>query len=235
MRVLFVDDDHALCESIATALRRQGHLCQTAESGEQALALAMATPFDIIVLDVALPDIDGLEVLGLLKWEGIKVPVLLQSGLSSQDLAQRGAVLDDGDFLAKPFNIAQLIARMETVVARAGQDATPGSPKPEPELVGSGDSLLDPEGSHFEQDADSSDVDRRRHDRTAMFGAALIMVGDEPLPCVVLDVSAAGAALRLTEPDQQCPTLFTLEPLEGAPRRCEVRWRRGDTLGVEFV
>jgi len=59
--------------------------------------------------------------------------------------------------------------------------------------------------------------------------------GDEPIPCVILDISGGGAALRLTEPDQQCPTLFTLEPLEGAPRHCEVRWRRGDTLGVEFV
>lgn len=233
MRVLFVDDDHALCESIATALRRQGHPCQTAESGEQALALAMETPFDIIVLDVALPDMDGLEVFGLLKWEGIKVPVLLQSGLSSQDLAQRGAVLDDGDFLAKPFNIAQLIARMDTVVARAGKDAK--SRSPEPELVGSAASVLEPEESHCEQEAAGSGADQRRHERTAMFGAALIMVGDEPLPCVILDVSAGGAALRLTEPDQQCPTLFTLEPLEGAPRRCEVRWRRGDTLGVEFV
>ena len=45
----------------------------------------------------------------------------------------------------------------------------------------------------------------------------------------------AVAALRLTEPDQQCPTLFDLEPLDGPARRCEVRWRRGDTLGVEFV
>lgn len=233
MHVLFVDDDHALSESVATALRRQGYRCQTAESGEQALALAMEQPFDIIVLDIALPDIDGLEVLGLLKWEGVKVPVLLQSGLSGQDLAQRGAVLEDDEFLAKPFDIAQLIARMKTVVARAGTDAITRSP--EPELVGSEDGLLEPEESNFKQEAEGSGTEQRRHERTAMFGAALIMVGDEPLPCVILDVSAGGAALRLTESDQQCPTLFTLEPLEGAPRRCEVRWRRGDTLGVEFV
>ncbi len=233
MHVLFVDDDHALCESIAVALRRQGHHCETAESGEQALALAMEKSFDIIVLDVALPDIDGMEVLGLLKWEGIPVPVLLQSGLSGQDLAQRGAVLEDDQFLAKPFDVAQLITRMEAVVARAGTGATSSSP--EPDLVVSGDGAIESEGFHLGQDTEGVDTDRRRYDRTAMFGAALIMVGDEPLPCVILDVSDAGAALRLTEPDQQCPTLFTLEPLEGAPRRCEVRWRRGDTLGVEFV
>ncbi len=233
MHVLFVDDDHALSESVATALRRQGYRCETAESGEQALALAIEKSFDIIVLDVALPDIDGLEVLGLLKWEGINAPVLLQSGLTGQDLAQRGAVLDDDQFLAKPFNIEELIARMETVVARAGSEATFRSP--EPELVGTAAGPVEPDESHSARQSEDIEDERRRHERTAMFGAALIMVGDEPVPCVILDVSVGGAALRLTEPGQQCPTLFTLEPLEGDPRRCEVRWRRGDTLGVEFV
>jgi DNA-binding response OmpR family regulator len=233
MHVLFVDDDHALSESVAMALRQQGHSCQTAEFGEQALAFARESAFDIIVLDIALPDIDGFEVIQLLKWEGIEVPVLLESGLSSRDLAQQGAVLGVDEFIAKPFNIAELIARMETIVARARTETAARSP--EPALVEDDDAWPEADESHFDQEPEWPGVERRRHERTAMFGAALIMMGDEPIPCVILDISGGGAALRLTEPDQQCPTLFTLEPLEGAPRHCEVRWRRGDTLGVEFV
>jgi DNA-binding response OmpR family regulator len=206
------------------ALRQQGHSCQIAELGEQALAFARQTPYDIIVLDVNLPDIDGFEVIERLKWEGIKIPVLLESGLPSRDLASEGAVLGVDEFLAKPFNIAELIARMEKVVARAEQALAAGD-----------EGGREPEGEGPERAPESGGAEQRRHERTAMFGAALIMVGDEPIPCVILDVSTSGAALRLTEADQQCPTLFTLEPLNSAPRRCELRWRRDDTLGVEFV
>ncbi len=233
MHVLFIDDDHALGDAVAMALRQQGHSCQTAEFGEQALAFARETAYDIVVLDIALPDIDGFEVMQLLKWEGIEVPVLLESGLSSQDLAQQGALLGVDEFIAKPFNIAELIARMEAIVARARTEAAARSP--EPALVEADDAWSEADEGHSDQESGWNGVERRRHERTAMFGAALIMMGDEPIPCVILDISGGGAALRLTEPDQQCPTLFTLEPLEGSPRHCEVRWRRGDTLGVEFI
>ena len=146
---------------------------------------------------------------------------------------RQGAVLGVDEFIAKPFNIDELIARMETIVARAGSKAA--ARPPEPALVEGEDAWSEAEEDHSDQERGWNGVDRRRHERTAMFGAALIMMGDEPIPCVILDISGGGAALRLTEQDQQCPTLFTLEPLDGAPRHCEVRWRRGDTLGVEFV
>ena len=54
------------------------------------------------------------------------------------------------------------------------------------------------------------------------------------IPCVILDISERGGALRITDPDQPCPTLFTLKPLDGPERLCEVRWRRGDRIGIEL-
>jgi DNA-binding response OmpR family regulator len=227
MHVLFVDDDHALSQSVAMAFRNRGHTCQIAELGEQAVKLDGA--YDIIVLDVALPDIDGFEVIQLLKWEGVKIPVLLESGLSGRDLEAEAAVLGVDEFIAKPFNMDELIARMERVIARS--DRTSAARAPE----SGGDP---PAGSSELRSASvptMGGAEQREHERTAMFGAALITDGDSHIPCVILDVSAGGAALRLTEPGQQCPTLFDLEPLDGPARRCEVRWRRGDTLGVEFT
>ena len=130
MHVLFVDDDHALSQSVAMAFRKRGHTCQLAELGEQAVKLAKVDAYDIIVLDVALPDIDGFEVIQLLKWEGIKVPVLLESGLSGRDLEAEAAVLGVDEFLAKPFNMGELIARMERVVARFDRTSAARAPGP---------------------------------------------------------------------------------------------------------
>jgi DNA-binding response OmpR family regulator len=229
MHVLFVDDDRALTQSVAMAFRKRGHTCQISELGEQAVKLAKDDAYDIIVLDVALPDMDGFEVIRLLKWEGVKIPVLLESGLSGRDLEAEGAVLGVDEFLAKPFNIDQLIARMEKVIARSARNSAAKAPEPGGDPRPGSDELCS------ESTPATGGAEQRRHERTAMFGAALITDRDSHIPCVILDVSAGGAALRLTEPGQQCPTLFDLEPLDGPARRCEVRWRRGDTLGVEFT
>lgn len=233
MHVLFVDDDHALSQSVAMAFRNRGHTCQIAELGEQAVKLAKEGAYDIIVLDVALPDIDGFEVIQLLKWEGVTVPVLLESGLSGRDLEAEAAVLGVDEFLAKPFNMDQLIARMESVIARS--DRTSAARAPRSDLKAGGDPQAEPSEPCSEPAPTKGGAEQRRHERTAMFGAALITDQDSHIPCVILDVSAGGASLRLTEPGQQCPTLFDLEPLDGPARRCELRWRRGDTLGVEFT
>ena len=80
----------------------------------------------------------------------------------------------------------------------------------------------------------AGNVERRQVARAKVYQAALILDGDRQIPCVILDRSEKGGALRITDPDQPCPTLFTLKPLDGPECRCEVRWRRGDRIGVEF-
>lgn len=83
------------------AFRKRGRACQTAELGEQAVKLAKDDAYDIIVLDVALPDIDGFEVIQPPKWDGVETPLLLESGFSGQDPVSKGAVLglDESRFL----------------------------------------------------------------------------------------------------------------------------------------
>jgi two-component system response regulator MprA len=120
MRLLVVDDDRALRDVLRRALTLGGYEVRLAESGAGALAeIAGAVP-DAVVLDIGLPDIDGLEVCRLLRREGNRVPVLM---LTARDaVADRIDGLDAGadDYLVKPFDIDELKARLRALLRRAG-------------------------------------------------------------------------------------------------------------------
>jgi two-component system response regulator MprA len=125
MRLLVVDDDRALRDVLRRALTLGGYDVRLAESGAEALAdIAGAVP-DAVVLDIGLPDIDGLEVCRLLRREGNRVPVLM---LTARDaVADRIDGLDAGadDYLVKPFDIDELKARLRALLRRAGGDGGP--------------------------------------------------------------------------------------------------------------
>ncbi len=137
MRVLFVDDDAVLSQGVEMALREQGHACELAELGKQAVALSKRQTYDIVVLDVGLPDIDGCHVARLMKMDGVNTPVLLHSGLADPALPDEAEELGVNGFLAKPFSIAELVEHMEAVLADRGfvgpRDTTPPEPAPPPE------------------------------------------------------------------------------------------------------
>jgi two-component system, OmpR family, response regulator MprA len=120
MRLLVVDDDRALRDVLRRALTLGGYDVRLAETGAGALAeIAGAVP-DAVVLDIGLPDIDGLEVCRLLRREGNRVPVLM---LTARDaVADRIDGLDAGadDYLVKPFDIDELKARLRALLRRAG-------------------------------------------------------------------------------------------------------------------
>ena len=120
MRLLVVDDDRALRDVLRRALTLGGYEVRLAESGAGALAdIASAVP-DAVVLDIGLPDIDGLEVCRLLRREGNRVPVLM---LTARDaVTDRIDGLDAGadDYLVKPFDIDELKARLRALLRRAG-------------------------------------------------------------------------------------------------------------------
>ncbi len=124
MRLLVVDDDRALREVLRRTLSLAGYEVRLAESGAEALTeIAGAAP-DAVVLDVGLPDIDGLEVCRLLRREGNRVPVLM---LTARDaVTDRIDGLDAGadDYLVKPFDIDELQARIRALLRRAGGDAS---------------------------------------------------------------------------------------------------------------
>ena len=122
MRLVVVDDDRALREVLRRALTLAGYEVRLAESGARALSeVASAVP-DAVVLDIGLPDIDGLEVCRLLRREGNRVPVLM---LTARDaVADRIDGLDAGadDYLVKPFEVDELKARLRALLRRAGGD-----------------------------------------------------------------------------------------------------------------
>jgi two-component system response regulator MprA len=120
MRLLVVDDDRALREVLRRALELAGYEVVLTESGAGALAEVSGSVPDAVVLDIGLPDIDGLEVCRLLRREGNRVPVLM---LTARDaVSDRIDGLDAGadDYLVKPFDIDELKARIRALLRRAG-------------------------------------------------------------------------------------------------------------------
>src|SRR5512142_2799722 len=123
MRLLVVDDDRALREVLRRALTLAGYEVLLTDSGSGALSEIAGSIPDAVVLDVGLPDIDGLEVCRLLRREGNRVPVLM---LTARDaVSDRIDGLDAGadDYLVKPFDIDELKARIRALLRRAGADS----------------------------------------------------------------------------------------------------------------
>lgn len=120
MDLLCVEDDALLGKSLQRGLTEQGHCCQWARSGRKGLELAATQKFDAVVLDLMLPDLAGLEVLAQLRAQGIRTPVIILTALGS--VAERVAGLDAGadDYLVKPFEFPELIARLHAVCRRSG-------------------------------------------------------------------------------------------------------------------
>lgn len=118
MRLLLVEDSVRLQLSVATALRRSGYVVDTAGDGEEGLWLAESNAYDLIILDVMLPKIDGLEVLRRLRAQGRDTHVLL---LTARDtVADRVTGLQTGadDYLVKPFALEELLARVQALCRR---------------------------------------------------------------------------------------------------------------------
>jgi two-component system response regulator MprA len=123
VRVLVVDDDSAVRRSLSTALGRDGYEVLAAEGGNAALDHLVAASVDAIVLDVAMPEPNGLEVCRRLRARGDRTPILM---LTARDLVDdRVAGLDAGadDYLAKPFALAELRARLRALLRRNAASA----------------------------------------------------------------------------------------------------------------
>ena len=119
MRVLLIEDDSSTARSIELALAAEGIICDTAEVGEEGVDIGRIYDYDIILLDLMLPDIDGYQVLLRLRSAKVKTPILILSGLSSVDQKVRGLGFGADDYLTKPFNKDELIARIQAIVRRS--------------------------------------------------------------------------------------------------------------------
>ena len=139
MKILVVDDERAVRESLRRALELEGYEIELAEDGLQALdRLAREDQPDAVILDVLMPGIDGLEVCRTLRGRGSRLPVLMLTARTQVEDRVEGLDAGADDYLAKPFALEELLARVRALLRRSGDDGT-GTDK-----LGFADLELDP-------------------------------------------------------------------------------------------
>ncbi|HEX7131677.1 MAG TPA: response regulator transcription factor [Iamia sp.] len=135
MRILVVDDEESLRDLVTTALEFVGHEVETAVDGLDALARVPAFAPDLIVLDVNMPHVDGLEVCRRLRADGDATPIVFLTARDAPRDVVEGLAAGGDDHLAKPFHLQVLIARIDAVLRRAGTGAAPDGSAGAPRLV----------------------------------------------------------------------------------------------------
>lgn len=125
MHVLLVEDSRRLQDSLSTGLRRSGYAVDVAGDGEAALRYARHNAYDVIVLDLMLPKLDGLTVLRTLRAEGHAAHVLILTAKDSVQDRVRGLREGADDYLVKPFSFDELLARLEALVRRRYHEKSP--------------------------------------------------------------------------------------------------------------
>ncbi len=119
MRILLVEDDASLAKSIELMLKSEGFIVDTTEFGEDGLEIGKIYDYDIIILDLMLPDIDGYEVLRRLRAARVTTPILILSGLTELDHKLKGLGFGADDYLTKPFDRRELVARIQAIIRRS--------------------------------------------------------------------------------------------------------------------
>ncbi len=119
MRVLLIEDDASTARSIELMLSAEGFNIYTTDLGEEGLDLGKLYDYDIIILDLNLPDMHGYDVLKKLRLSKVETPILILSGLSEPDDKVRGLGFGADDYLTKPFHKDELVARIHAIVRRS--------------------------------------------------------------------------------------------------------------------
>jgi len=119
MRILLVEDDKNTANTLVNALRAEGFTCDTTDTGEDAIQLTRLYQYDGIVLDLMLPDMEGMELLRRLRSTKNQTPTIILSGLNGVSEKIRGLSAGADDYMEKPCNHKELIARLHAVVRRA--------------------------------------------------------------------------------------------------------------------
>lgn len=119
MRALLVEDDPSTAKAIEMALEMENIVCDTTELGEEGIEIGKIYDYDIIILDLMLPDVDGFEVARRFRAAKVHTPILILSGLNAPDSKIKGLTIGADDYLSKPFNKGELIARIQAVVRRS--------------------------------------------------------------------------------------------------------------------
>jgi two-component system OmpR family response regulator len=136
MRVLVVEDEPKMAALLCRGLREEGHVAEVADDGDQALAVARATEYDVIVLDVMLPGLNGFEVCARMRAGKVWTPVLMLTARGAVPDRVRGLDVGADDYLTKPFSLVELFARLRALARRG--------PVERPAVLEIGDLRLDP-------------------------------------------------------------------------------------------
>jgi two-component system, OmpR family, response regulator len=125
MRLLLVEDDIKIAHFIMSGLREAGFAADHAADGEDGLHLALTEPYDIIIVDIMLPKLDGLTLIKTLRKQDINIPVLILSAKKSVDDRVKGLKTGSDDYLTKPFAFAELLARVQALIRRSTHVTAP--------------------------------------------------------------------------------------------------------------
>ncbi|OPY64948.1 MAG: Response regulator MprA [Syntrophorhabdus sp. PtaU1.Bin050] len=119
MKVLLVEDETKVAHFISTGLEEEGYAIDVAYDGKKALGFAKETTYDIILLDLMIPEVSGLDVLKNIREWGINTPVLIITAKSSKEDVVKGLDTGSDDYLTKPFSFDELVARMRALLRRS--------------------------------------------------------------------------------------------------------------------
>jgi len=125
MRALIIEDDQTIADFVSRGLKEAGFAVDHAKDGEEGLALALDTSYDVAIVDLMLPKRDGLSIIDELRRRGRSTPVLILSARRSVDDRVHGLQAGGDDYLTKPFAFAELLARVQALVRRASRAPEP--------------------------------------------------------------------------------------------------------------
>ena len=118
MRILVVEDDDKISYFITSGLKQAGFAVDQAQDGDEGLHLALTEPYDVAVIDIMLPRLDGLSLIEQMRHKGIATPVIILSAKRSVEDRIRGLETGSDDYLTKPFSFSELLARIQALIRR---------------------------------------------------------------------------------------------------------------------
>ena len=129
MRLLLIEDDIKIALFVKTGLKEAGFAVDHASTGNDGLHLALTEPYDLAVIDIMLPEVDGLTIIGEMRNKKINTPVLILSAKRTVDERVKGLKIGGDDYLTKPFAFSELLARVQALIRRSSQAISPSELK----------------------------------------------------------------------------------------------------------
>lgn len=129
MKILVVEDDKKIASFIVKGLKQSGFVVDHAEDGEEGISLALSETYDLAVVDIMLPKLDGLSLIQELRDQQVSTPVIILSAKRTVDDRVKGLQTGGDDYLTKPFAFSELLARIQALIRRSNTSADPSSLK----------------------------------------------------------------------------------------------------------